>query len=73
MEAVPPEGFVGFDELFDKGLVDATELSESGVVGRISVNHTDRRIRIRVGYIVYMHATRSKKQTVIFLSSNTYC
>ena len=38
-EAVPPEGFVGFDELFDKGLVDASELSESGVVGRISVTN----------------------------------
>ena len=38
-EAMPPEGFVGFDELFDKGLVDASELSESGVVGRISVTN----------------------------------
>jgi len=36
-ETMPPEGFVGFDELFDKGLVEASELSESGVVGRISV------------------------------------
>ena len=38
-EAMPPEGFVGFDELFDQGLVDASELSESGVVGRISVTN----------------------------------
>ena len=38
-EEIPPDGFVGFDELFDKGLVDASELSESGVVGRISVTN----------------------------------
>ena len=38
-EAMPPDSFVGFDELFDKRLVDASELSESGVVGRISVTN----------------------------------
>ena len=38
-ETMPPEGFVGFDELFDQGLVEASELSESGVVGRISVTN----------------------------------
>lgn len=38
-EEIPPDGLVGFDETFDKGLVDAAELSESGVVGRISVTN----------------------------------
>jgi len=38
-ELNPPNGFVGFDELFDKGLVEASELSASGVVGRISVEN----------------------------------
>ena len=39
LEESPIQGFVGFDQLFDSGLVEALEVSESGVVGRISVNN----------------------------------
>ena len=39
LEDAPLEGFVGFDHLFDSGEVEALEVSESGVVGRISVNN----------------------------------
>ena len=39
IEEAPLDGFIGFDELFDSGLVEAQEVSESGIVGRISVSN----------------------------------
>ena len=39
LEEAPLNGYVGFDHLFDSGMVEALEVSESGVVGRISVNN----------------------------------
>ncbi len=39
LEEAPLTGYVGFDHLFDSGLVEALEISVSGVVGRISVNN----------------------------------
>lgn len=38
-EDQPLSGYVGFDDLFDKDLVEASEVSESGVVGRIAVKN----------------------------------
>ena len=38
-EDQPLSGYVGFDDLFDRDLVEASEMSASGVVGRIAVKN----------------------------------